>query len=543
MKMPNHISDANARARSVAPIAARLARGLKSLKDYQESSATPHIVTADAISRADREALTGGGYLTEIMKGWHLVTRPGVGNGESAAWFPNFWDFASAYMGSRFDKDYCLSAEGSIGLHAGDTMVPKQAVFMVKKNATFQNINLLQGTSLMLYSENKIFPSETVKLSGVNAMSMPDAIARLTETYVQSNQANIATVLRAVDRTALSRRLIEGGNSTVAGWVCGAWNELGFRDDAEELVKILRMAQHQVTVRNPFSAEFKAPKESRAKSPSALRIESLWAQMRGDVEKAYGESPKLMHEKSIFMKLSQDIFVHDAYHSLSIEGFKISDDLISKVASGTWDPEGNEQDANTINALAARGYRNSFDGVMLSIGKILDGQNLEQVIRKDHKDWFSRMFQPHVQAGVLQPADLLGYRRNNVFISNSRHVPPAADQVGECMDTLFTLIANEPHPGVRATLGHLFYECIHPYMDGNGRTGRFLMNTLFAAGGYPWTIVPIERRDDYIGAMAKGSEEHDATALTQLLREEMLRTRDYLESKTHSGARKYSKSP
>jgi len=33
-------------------------------------------------------------------------------------------------------------------------------------------------------------------------------------------------------------------------------------------------------------------------------------------------------------------------------------------------------------------------------------------------------------------------------------------------------------------------------MDGNGRMGRFLMNVMLAAGGYPWTVIPLEKRDD-----------------------------------------------
>lgn len=37
-------------------------------------------------------------------------------------------------------------------------------------------------------------------------------------------------------------------------------------------------------------------------------------------------------------------------------------------------------------------------------------------------------------------------------------------------------------------------------MDGNGRMGRFLMNVILAAGGYPWTVVPLERRDAYMAA-------------------------------------------
>jgi Fic family protein len=42
-------------------------------------------------------------------------------------------------------------------------------------------------------------------------------------------------------------------------------------------------------------------------------------------------------------------------------------------------------------------------------------------------------------------------------------------------------------------------------MDGNGRMGRFLMNAMLAAGGYPWTIIPVERRTEYIAALESAS--------------------------------------
>jgi Fic family protein len=44
------------------------------------------------------------------------------------------------------------------------------------------------------------------------------------------------------------------------------------------------------------------------------------------------------------------------------------------------------------------------------------------------------------------------------------------------------LIAAESHPGVRAVLGHFSLVYIHPYMDGNGRLGRFLMNAMLVTG-------------------------------------------------------------
>lgn len=47
------------------------------------------------------------------------------------------------------------------------------------------------------------------------------------------------------------------------------------------------------------------------------------------------------------------------------------------------------------------------------------------------------------------------------------------------------------------------------YMDGNGRMGRFLMNLMLASGGYPWTVIPVERRDEYMKALDKASAQLD----------------------------------
>jgi Fic family protein len=42
-------------------------------------------------------------------------------------------------------------------------------------------------------------------------------------------------------------------------------------------------------------------------------------------------------------------------------------------------------------------------------------------------------------------------------------------------------------------------------MDGNGRMGRFLMNVMLAAGGYPWTVIPLQQRDAYMAALEQAS--------------------------------------
>ena len=58
---------------------------------------------------------------------------------------------------------------------------------------------------------------------------------------------------------------------------------------------------------------------------------------------------------------------------------------------------------------------------------------------------------------------------------------------------------------------------IHPYYDGNGRLGRFLMNLMLASGGYPWTIVPVARRDSYMAALESASVDQDIAPLARFL--------------------------
>jgi fido (protein-threonine AMPylation protein) len=168
--------------------------------------------------------------------------------------------------------------------------------------------------------------------------------------------------------------------------------------------------------------------------------------------------------------------------------------------------------------LAARGYWQAFQAVKKkSVAKALGGDNAGSVANSDYYTWYRELFAPSVTAGLIRPADLAGFRNGPVFIRQSMHVPPRAEAVRDLMPAFFELLRSEREPAVRAVLGHFVFVYIHPYFDGNGRMGRFLMNTMMASGGYPWTIVPLERRKDYMAALEAASVDQDITSFAKFL--------------------------
>jgi Fic family protein len=78
------------------------------------------------------------------------------------------------------------------------------------------------------------------------------------------------------------------------------------------------------------------------------------------------------------------------------------------------------------------------------------------------------------------------------------HVPLPPEGVRDAMPLLFELLQSESDPAVQAVLGHFVFVFIHPYMDGNGRLARFILNLMLARGGWPWTIVTMTVRNEYI---------------------------------------------
>lgn len=159
--------------------------------------------------------------------------------------------------------------------------------------------------------------------------------------------------------------------------------------------------------------------------------------------------------------------------------------------------------------MAARGYWLAYQAVQGSVRRVLRRENPGLVADEDHGTWYRELFAPSVTAGLLRPADLAGYRNGQVYIRRSMHVPLNREAVRDAMPAFFDLLREETHPAVRVVLGHFVFVHIHPYMDGNGRVARFLMNVMMASGGYPWTVIPVEDRNAYVESLERASVRED----------------------------------
>src|SRR5436305_2884090 len=138
-------------------------------------------------------------------------------------------------------------------------------------------------------------------------------------------------------------------------------------------------------------------------------------------------SPRSVETPQAYLDGIEAIYEHDDYNSLSIEGYRVTPELIEKIRSGAWNPDGDPQDRDQVAAMAAKGYQEAFRLVKQSVAAVFKGENAGSVIRRDYQDWYRGLFSESVRAGLLQPHHLAGHRNAPVYIRGSRHVPPPAD--------------------------------------------------------------------------------------------------------------------
>jgi len=499
----------------MATIQERLASSLVVLKQLQNKNGLA-VVKSSEISRTHLERLLNHGFLQEVMKGWYISSRPDSMPGDTTNWYTSYWYFISEYATMRFGKEWSLSADLSLSFYSGSRIAPAQIILRSPKGSN-NVVQLMYNTSLFDLKAATAASIDKESQFGLNLYSLPEALIECSPDFFRLDSVAARTCLSMIqDAADILKIVLEKGQTTKAGRLAGAFRNIGHTTAADEIVNTMKSLGYDIREEDPFS-EQSTIGYSRIVSPYVMRLRLMWDKMCDVVVANFPKTERTHTDIDICLNGIEVQYKLDAYHSLSIEGYKVTDELIEKVKSGNWQPNENYSDAEQRNAMAVRGYWQAFQAVKDSVRKILNGDNLGDVADNDHRVWYRELFAPSVAAGLLKVSDLAGYRTNQVYIRGSMHTPLSPDAVRDAIPVLFDLLRSEPDARVRAVLGHFVFVYIHPYMDGNGRIARFLMNTMFISGGYDWTIIPVERRQEYMAALEKASVNEDITDFTLFL--------------------------
>jgi fido (protein-threonine AMPylation protein) len=495
---------------------AKLADSLNVLRALQEDRR--RVFRSREFGRTHRERLLQNGFLQPVIKGWLISTSPGTRTGDSTPWFASFWEFCSHYCRERYGDDWHLSPEQSLLLHAGNTVIPRQTIVYSPKGSN-NTIELLFDTSLYdLKHKNMPSGQDTEIVDGLRVIAAPAALIKVPESFYRRFPVEAGVVLAGLsDLTEILRPLLEGGHSVVAGRLVGALRRVGKNEIAEDVAAGMKSAGFTIRESDPFDDNRQFTDVVDAMPPIIARLRVLWEQNRSIVKALFPAPPGLPASRDGYLKTVDDLYITDAYHSLSIEGYCVTPDLVDRVRTGAWNPDHDHADRDSRDALVARGYWHAFQRVKADVERVLNGESAGDIVRRTHRDWYRALFQPCVTAGITNAQALAGYRNDAVYLRASRHVPPRWEAVRDAIPALFDLIAQEPEPSVRAVLGHWLFGYVHPYPDGNGRMARFLMNVMLASGGYPWTVIRVEDRGHYLSTLESASVDGDLEPFTRFI--------------------------
>lgn len=145
----------------------------------------------------------------------------------------------------------------------------------------------------------------------------------------------------------------------------------------------------------------------------------------------------------------------------------------------------------------AAGHAKAYDFLYRLLGKqsVEEGDILEL-----HRLFYSQI--DKARAGA--------WRTVRVFLSGSRRVLPPPEKVPGLMAGFVEWMAGKEgklHPVEFAALAHLKFVCIHPFVDGNGRVARLLMNLALLRAGWSLAIIPPICRAEYIAALEKSGRQ------------------------------------
>lgn len=168
------------------------------------------------------------------------------------------------------------------------------------------------------------------------------------------------------------------------------------------------------------------------------------------------------------------------------------------------------------NTLTLRETQLVIEGFSPAAGKpmreLYEARNHDRALRQIERWAADRPAAALTSADVLEVHGLIlaeindaaagRFRTDRVRISGSGHIPPGSPKFDALIPALLDLAnRSDVHPVLRAAELHYNLAAVHPFLDGNGRTARLMMNHLLLRHGYPHAVIEVGQRVRYLAAL------------------------------------------
>ncbi|MEK6875274.1 MAG: Fic family protein [Nanoarchaeota archaeon] len=227
------------------------------------------------------------------------------------------------------------------------------------------------------------------------------------------------------------------------------------------------------------------------------------------IKKEYAKQPKANLENRYESFVS--LFTYD---STNIEGNTLTLQETSQLLFENITPRKSLREINEI-----VNHKEAFDYILKTRQEIT-----KDLILELHEIVVKNILKPELNNQIGK------YRTLQVYIRGTEWLPPKPEEVSKEMASLlswYTKNKNKIHPLVLSAYFHSAFETIHPFVDGNGRVGRLLMNFILHKKGYPMINIPNKRKHEYYNALETSQLKGDLRPLVkfliELMKEERIR--------------------
>lgn len=196
---------------------------------------------------------------------------------------------------------------------------------------------------------------------------------------------------------------------------------------------------------------------------------------------------------SALRRVMEETYYHHIYHTVAIEGNTLTLSEIRHIIETRYAVPGKslQEQNEAIGVDAAMKYINT---TLLSRTGMMTISNILEIHRR--------------VLGYVDPVEGGRLRTNQVFVGH--HIPPHPRDLERHMEELVQWLNSEEalqlHPVEYAALAHYKLVYIHPFVDGNGRTSRLLMNLVLMQARYPPITIRKEQRAEYYAALDTANE-------------------------------------